>query len=120
MTTHHSPVLNSIFRGWEKMIGAANISEMTPTMQIDRERLARVCAKALTGGSLSSPKSIDHAAVTAVLADIAAQGFVIVPREPTEAMQDAGLEAGCRFGKKAMIDIYTRMISASASEKENK
>lgn len=61
-------------------------------MPIDRERLARVCAKALTGGSLSSPKSIDHAAVTAVLADIAAQGFVIVPREPTEAMVEAYLE----------------------------
>ena len=62
-------------------------------MQIDRERLARVCAKALTGGSLSSPKSIDHAAVTAVLADIAAQGFVIVPRQPSENMQLHGRDA---------------------------
>lgn len=62
-------------------------------MQIDRERLAHVLAKALTGGGLSGPKSIDHTAIVKVLSDIEAQGFAIVPHDPTEAMQEAGSRA---------------------------
>lgn len=49
-------------------------------MQIDRERLVLVCAGALTG-SAASAKLIDRRAVDAILADIEAQGFVVVPRE---------------------------------------
>ncbi|GLT02274.1 hypothetical protein GCM10007897_36800 [Sphingobium jiangsuense] len=59
-------------------------------MQIDRERLALVCAGALTR-SPASAKLIDRRAVDAILADIEAQGFVVVPREATEAMKDAWL-----------------------------
>lgn len=51
-------------------------------MQIDRERLAHVLAKALTGGGLSRPKSIDHTAIIKVLADIEAQGFVLTQVKP--------------------------------------
>lgn len=66
-------------------------------MQIDRERLAHVLAKALTGGGLSRPKSIDHTAIIKVLADIEAQGFVIVPREPAEAMIEAACRTHCDY-----------------------
>lgn len=45
-------------------------------MQIDRERLAQV---------LDEPSAWT---IESILADIEAQGFVIVPREPTEAMVD--------------------------------
>ena len=50
-------------------------------MAVDRERLAR----AITGHS-AFPKLI----IEAILADVHAQGYVIVPREPTEAMLEAG------------------------------
>lgn len=62
-------------------------------MQIDRERLAHVLAKTLTGGGLSGPKSIDHTAIVKVLGDIETQGFVIVPRTPSENMQLHGRDA---------------------------
>lgn len=53
-------------------------TRMTPAM---REKLARACATALTGGSPSKPKLIDYAAVDAMLN---------VLRDPDEAMIDAG------------------------------
>lgn len=43
-------------------------TRMTPAM---REKLARACATALTGGSPSKPKLIDYAAVDAMLAVLA-------------------------------------------------
>lgn len=64
-------------------------------MQINRERLVLVCAGALTG-SAASAKLIDRRAVDAILADIEAQGFVVVPREPTLDMLQAGRDAVLR------------------------
>lgn len=77
---------------------------MTPTM---REKLARACATALTGGSPSKPKLIDYAAVDAMLA---------VLRDPDEAMIEAGLETNTRFGKPAMRNIWQRMIDTITNE----
>lgn len=90
-------------------------------MQIDRERLVLVCAGALTG-SAASAKLIDRRAVDAILADIEAQGFVVVPREPTEAMVRSGgaafdhpslyMGGSSETGKRKARAIWSAMIGA--------
>lgn len=63
-------------------------------MQIDRERLARALCLANSGPFIfmdERGKEAIRREVDWVLDDIAAQGFVIVPREPTEAMICAGI-----------------------------
>lgn len=58
-------------------------------MQIDQERLALIIARHVVGPCAAVAHDDDYACVDAILGaiseDIAAQGFVIVPREPTEA-----------------------------------
>lgn len=58
------------------------------------------------------------AAITAHLKALADAGYVVVPREPTEAMLDAGFAARSKFGEAYIIegfeaDIYRAMIAAS-------
>lgn len=54
--------------------------------------------------------------VDAILVEIKAQGYVIVPREPTEAMREAGVDklfgsSHDDWGDEA-ADIYRAMLSA--------
>lgn len=58
-------------------------------MSLDRERLAAVGCDSFSGDVplLNWPHCIN-----AILADIAAQGYAIVPVEPTEAMLEAGAQ----------------------------
>lgn len=72
-------------------------------MQIDRERLAHVLAKALTGGGLSGPKSIDHTAIAKVLSDIEAQGFVIIQRVEPSRIEE--LETDIIRLRNALLEI---------------
>lgn len=57
-------------------------------MQIDRERLAAASRNKRCAYAGMEPPRVDHMIADAILAEIAAQGFVIVPRAPTEAMID--------------------------------
>jgi hypothetical protein len=41
--------------------------------------------------------------------------WVTVPREPTEAMVEARLTTGARFGPRAMVSIWQTMLSAAPS-----
>ena len=108
----------------------------TAPMQIDRERLATVmfdCDDSQSGdciGDLIDMKwdslAVCRTAVSAVLADIEAQGFVVVPREPTEAMVRSGgaafdypslyMGGSSETGKRKARSIWSAMIDAGMGE----
>jgi len=95
-------------------------------MQIDREKLARALWMATTGESRADKYEIlmpiyhrfYHRHITAILADIEAQGFVIVPREPTEAMiiaciNECGPIGGTCLSETDARDNWSTMIDAA-------
>lgn len=81
---------------------------------VDREKLHQLMAMTLSSGLRSASDS--ETVATAILTEIAAQGLVIVPREPTPQMKAAG--ADNLFGStqedwgEEAATIYTAMIEA--------
>lgn len=76
-------------------------------MQIDRERLKRGLTRTLRHHGVEMHPDDIRGLVQDVLTDIEAQCFVIVPREPTEAMVEAVIyETNIR-------DIWSAMIDAA-------
>ena len=60
-----------------------------------------------------------QAAITAYLAALEAEGFVVVPVEPTEAMMQAGWIASGPHPEECPDDIYRTMIAARPQVKGN-
>lgn len=87
-------------------------------MQIDRERLALIVACAAVGPEAVNPHHSDKLAVDAILADIEAQGFVLVPKEPTLDMCADGMEpwGEAEDAHDAVTAIWSAMIDAAKGE----
>ena len=80
----------------------------------DRDVIALALRENRTHNSLSD---IEAAAILAALADA---GRMIVPREPTEGMINAGMEVS--YGPDGVFDVKLRhqaMIDAALNEKES-
>lgn len=96
-------------------------------MRIDRERLALNIPIALRLQGIDTDTRIGEladgerlAVVRAVLGDIEAQGFAIVPHDPTEAMQEAGSRAISDWMERKAEDAaacWRAMIDAATAEK---
>jgi hypothetical protein len=88
-----------------------------------RERLARaMCrndgmiwedqANAMTSGSGGNDQEVYLSAADAVLAEIAAAGMVLVPREPTEAMVEAVEKGRIEFMQDPLADNDGDMVES--------
>jgi len=103
-------------------------------MQIDQEKLARALQQSWDDGmaiAMALPP-IDFTEMEgeyltdAILADIEAQGFVVVPREPTEMMVRSGgaafdhpslyMGGSSETGKRKAKSIWSAMIDAGKGE----
>jgi len=81
---------------------------------VDRERLARRIAKHSREHGLARSWR-DY--IDVVLADISAQGFAIVPVEPTQEMLEAVVDICIdNVSFKQMAEVYRRMLTASEDQ----
>jgi hypothetical protein len=75
------------------------------------------------GDDVINPHAIADRALAALDALMVEEGMVVVPREPTKAMRDAGTDAapesgeddsGCNYfyGSEVALDVYRAMIGA--------
>lgn len=93
----------------------------------DRQAIVEVMARAMAPDVFRQPRvnlykpAYDnaYAAAEAALAALDAAGYVVVPKEPTAQMCDAGQRAICHFVVPAMNTeyAYRAMLAASQGEK---
>ncbi len=64
------------------------------------------------------PVSVTDAGATAILAALDAAGYVVVPREPTEAMREAARTAPLArgIGNVGIGEVYRAMIAAQEKQ----
>ena len=79
----------------------------------DRDKLIEALGPVLFSAEGPGAKETLRVCVEALLAAIEANGFAVVPVEPTEAMKIAAFEAAGPHTEECPLDVWRAMIAAA-------